>query len=127
MDKNIKNEINEMKYLFGYQRGVVISEQKEVPMEEDMDTEVVGVVDNVDYDEDGDNVDLDDIEMSGREVQIPVRPDVDTPTKPSKPGTPYRPKPGPKKNPKASDDDVMDIDMPNWLSFDELGINCDEE
>ena len=39
MDKNIKNDINEMKYLFGYQRGVVISEQKEVPMEEDFDTE----------------------------------------------------------------------------------------
>ena len=125
MDKNIKNDINEMKYLFGYQRGVVISEQKEVPMEEDFDTEVVGVVDGVDYDEDGDSVDLDDTSMSGREVQIPVRPDVDTPTKPSKPGTPYRPKPGPKKNPKAGDD-AMDVDMPNWLSFDELGLNFED-
>ena len=46
MNKNIKNELNEMKYLFTYQRGVVISEQKEIPMEEDMmDTDVVGVVD----------------------------------------------------------------------------------
>ena len=126
MDKNIKNDINEMKYIFGYQRGVVISEQKEVPMEEDFDTEVVGVVDGVDYDEDGDSVDLDDIMMSGREVQIPVRPDVDTPTKPSKPGTPYRPKPGPKKNPKAGTDDMMDVDMPNWLSFDELGLNFED-
>ena len=126
MKKIINEELSMMKYLTGYKRGVVISEQKEVPMEEDMDTEVVGVVDNVDYDEDGDNVDLDDIEMSGREVQIPVKPDVDTPTKPSKPGTPYRPKPGPKKNPKAGHDDVMDVDMPNWLSFDELGLTFED-
>ena len=28
MDKNVKNELNEMKYLFSYQRGVVISEQE---------------------------------------------------------------------------------------------------
>ena len=116
-----------MKYLFSYQRGVVISEQKEIPMDEDMmDTDVVGVVDDVDYDEDGDTIDLEDITMSGREVETPVRPDVDTPTKPHKPGTPYRPKPGPKKNPKA-EDEVADVDMPNWLSFDELGLNFDEE
>ena len=61
MEKNIKNEINEMKYLFGYQRGVVISEQKEVPMEEDYDEDVVGVVDNVDYDEDGDSFDIESL------------------------------------------------------------------
>lgn len=120
MKKNINNEINEMKYLFGYKRGIVISEQNEVPTDEDSDLDVVGVVD---YDEDGDSVDIDDITMSGREVQTPVRPDVDTPTKPSKPGTPYRPKPGPKKNPKARRND----DMPEWLSFDELGLNFDEE
>ena len=123
MNKNVKNELNEMKYLFSYQRGVVISEQKEIPMEEDMDTDVVGVVDDVDYDEDGDSFDL---EMTGREVETPVRPDVDTPTKPKKPGTPYSPKPGPKKNPKA-EDEVADVDMPNWLTFDELGLNFDEE
>ena len=120
MNKKVKNELNEMKYLFSYQRGVVISEQKEVPMEEDIhDTDVVGVVDDVDYDEDGDTFNLD---MSGREVVTPVRPDVDTPTKPKKPGTPYRPKPGPKKNPKAEDES-----MPTWLTFDELGLNFDEE
>ncbi len=45
MDKKVINELNEMKYLFGYERGRVISEQKEVPVEEDMmDTDVVGVV-----------------------------------------------------------------------------------
>ena len=123
MDKKVINELNEMKYLFGYERGRVISEQKEVPVKEDMmDTDVVGVVDNVDYDEDGDSFDL---EMTGREVETPVRPNVDTPTKPKKPKTPYSPKPGPKKNPKA-EDEVADIDMPNWLSFDELGLNFED-
>ena len=126
MNKNVKNELNEMKYLFGYERGRVISEQKEVPMEEDMmDTDVVGVVDDVDYDEDGDSFGLEDMVMTGREVETPVRPDVDTPTKPKKPGTPYSPKPGPKKNPKA-EDEVADVDMPNWLTFDELGLNFED-
>jgi hypothetical protein len=124
MDKKVINELNEMKYLFGYERGRVISEQKEVPVKEDMmDTDVVGVVDNVDYDEDGDSFDL---EMTGREVQTPVRPDVDTPTTPTTPSTPYKPKPGVKTKPKAGTDDVMDVDMPNWLSFDELGLNFED-
>lgn len=30
MRKNLKNELNEMKYLFGYERGRVISEQKKI-------------------------------------------------------------------------------------------------
>jgi len=38
-------------------------------------------------------------------------------TKPDK-DNPYKPKPGPKKNPKARKGD-----MPEWLSFDELGID----
>jgi len=128
MDKKVKRELSEMKYLFGYERGRVISEQKEVPMEEDVDFDLMGdedikVLDNVDYENDGPDFDVE----SNREIQIPVRPDVDTPTKPKKPGTPYSPKPGPKKNPKAGTDDMMDIDMPNWLSFDELGLNFDEK
>lgn len=36
----------------------------------------------------------------------------------TKPATPYKPKPGPKKNPKAEKGE-----MPDWLSFDELGID----
>jgi hypothetical protein len=48
----------------------------------------------------------------------PSKPGIKTPTKPKKPGTPYSPKPGPKKNPKAKK-----ADMPDWLSFDELGID----
>ena len=38
MKKNLLNEINEMKRLFGHKRGVVISEQPEI-MEPDTDTE----------------------------------------------------------------------------------------
>ena len=53
---------------------------------------------------------------AGREA--PVKPDVDTPTRPKVPATPYRPKPGIKPAPKAGRKRV-----PNWLSFDEIGIN----
>ncbi len=45
MKKNIKKELLEMKYLFGYERGRVISEQTSVPMEEDNNLEYHGVVD----------------------------------------------------------------------------------
>ncbi len=38
MRREIKKELNEIKYLFGYQRGRVISEQPEI-MEPDTDTE----------------------------------------------------------------------------------------
>jgi hypothetical protein len=50
----------------------------------------------------------------------PVKPDIDidTPTKPSKPATPYKPKPGVKPAPKAGRES-----MPTWLTFDEIGIN----
>jgi len=42
-------------------------------------------------------------------------------TKPGKkPGTPYSPKPGPKPDPKARN---REDDMPDWLTFDELGID----
>jgi len=39
-------------------------------------------------------------------------------TKPNKPSTPYKPKPGPKPAPKAKKGE-----MPNWLSFETIGIN----
>jgi len=45
-----------------------------------------------------------------------VKPDVDTPSKPSKPATPYQPKPGVKPAPKAK------REIPTWLSFKSLGI-----
>jgi hypothetical protein len=108
MKNNINEEIQGMKFLFHYKPGVILSEQFE-------DEELEGdEVEDEEFD-----FDTFDTEMGeNREIQIPVRPDVDTPTKPKKPGTPYSPKPGPKKNPKAEKGDI-----PNWLSFDELGID----
>jgi hypothetical protein len=47
-----------------------------------------------------------------------VKPDVDTPTRPKIPATPYKPKPGVKPKPKAGRES-----LPKWLSFDEIGIN----
>lgn len=45
-----------------------------------------------------------------------VKPDVDTPTRPSKPATPYQPKPGVKPAPKAKKQ------IPTWLKFSSIGI-----
>jgi DNA-directed RNA polymerase subunit F len=47
----------------------------------------------------------------------PAKPKVDPGTKPKKPGTPYRPKPGPKPAPKAKKQN-----LPDWLTFDKLNI-----
>jgi hypothetical protein len=120
MENNIKKELNEIKYLFNYKKGVVISEQPE-------NTEDI---DNIDFE----NIDFgkldavpkrketelgEDNHTANREINIPVKPDVDTPVKPKKPGTPYSPKPGPKKNPKAENKKKI----PNWLTFNSLGID----
>lgn len=83
----------------------------------------------------------------------PVKPDVDTPTRPKVPATPYKPKPGIKPAPKAGREAPVkpDVDtptrpkvpatpykpkpgikpapkagrksLPTWLSFDKIGIN----
>ena len=45
----------------------------------------------------------------------PSKPGIKTPTKPNKPGTPYKPKVKPAPKAKKSD-------LPDWLTFDELGI-----
>ena len=47
----------------------------------------------------------------------PSRPTVKPGTKPKRPSTPYSPKPGPKPAPKAKNEK-----MPEWLTFDELGM-----
>jgi hypothetical protein len=91
MNKNITKELNEIKFLFKYKPGVVLSEQVE-------DTEV-------------------SFEMSEEEeFDVPV---MLPGTKEKGPKTPYSPKPGPKPDPKAG----RDGDIPDWLSFDELGID----
>ena len=106
MKKEIKKELLEMKYLFGYERGRVISEQTSVPMEEDdtMEGEYSGVSD----------AELDENKTKERENLK-----IDPGTKPKEPKTPYKPKPGAKPDPKAK----RKGDMPEWLTFDELGID----
>ena len=106
MKKEIKKELLEMKYLFGYERGRGISEQTSVPMDEDdnMEGEYSGVSD----------AELDENKTKERE-KIKIDPG----TKPKEPKTPYKPKPGAKPDPKAK----RKGDMPEWLTFDELGID----
>lgn len=143
MKKEILEEIKDMKYLLNYNRGRILSEQPEVNVP-DLDEEYEDMEGDEElypsFDEKGDflgmekpmgdmeldytleldeEMDFDFDEMDEqREVETPVRPGIKTPTKPSKPSTPYRPKPGPKKAPKAEKKNI-----PDWLTFDELGIN----
>ena len=120
MENNIKKELNEIKYLFNYKKGVVISEQPENTEEVDFNLDLK-VDPNLFKDIHSKNeTELgEDNHTSNREINIPVKPDVDTPVKPKKPGTPYSPKPGPKKNPKAENKKKI----PNWLTFNSLGID----
>jgi hypothetical protein len=160
MKKQIIEELNDIKYLFNYSIGKVISEQEQFESE-DSDFEEIDIDDEDDeddenndinylksefseeygyedmdtgedfapsFDSDGnflgmvkpnqDDMEVDEDLIENRELEVPVKPGTKTPTKPKKPGTPYSPKPGPKKNPKARKGD-----MPDWLSFDELGID----
>jgi len=109
MKKQIIEEIKDIKYLFNYDRGRIISEQPEV--EEMSDLYEMGLED-AELDEEMDvPVMLPGTKEKERTITTPG-------TKPgTKPGTPYRPKPGPKKNPKAEDKE-----MPTWLSFNKIGI-----
>lgn len=120
MKRNILKEIEEIKYLLNYDRGRIISEQELFNGEK------------IDLDEFQLNVD-DDLTVMDEEIyeeedlDVPVmlpgtkekeRIKIDPGTKPKQPKTPYKPKPGPKPDPKAG----RKGDMPDWLTFDELGI-----
>lgn len=107
MKKDIKKELLEMKYLFGYERGRVISEQSNIPMDEDNNME-------------GEYSGVSDAELDENKTKEKERIKIDPGTKPKQPKTPYRPKPGPKTDPKAKS---REGDMPHWLTFDELGID----
>jgi hypothetical protein len=154
MKKNILNEINDMKYLFNYSRGKVISEQEQFESEDaDLVDNLDMFMDDEDDDEDEDinylkgemaededmedysdevpSFDLEgmfkgmskpngDMEFSENTTREKERIKVDPGTKPKQPKTPYKPKPGPKPDPKAKN---RKNDIPDWLSFDELGID----
>jgi hypothetical protein len=142
MKKQILEELNDIKYLFNYNRGKVISEQEQFEVEE-IDFEEIDLDDedddedinylkgefNEEYDDQEEfDTSMDDMELD-EEMDLPVmlpgtkekeRIKVDPGTKPKKPKTPYSPKPGPKPDPKAR---KRKGDMPTWLTFDELGID----
>ena len=126
MRKQILEELKEMKYLFNYDRGKIISEQNQNLNEMiDLEEDAFGSDYKDDLEEDAFGSYKGDLE---EEIDFEV-PTMMPGTKEkertiTKPGTkpdkdsPYKPKPGPKKNPKAKKGD-----MPDWLSFDEIGIN----
>ena len=134
MKKQILEELKEMRYLFNYDRGKIISEQNQnlnemIDLEKgsfgyDLEEDAFGAYED-ELEEDAFGAYEDNLE---EEIDFEV-PTMEPGTKEkertiTKPGTkpdkdsPYKPKPGPKKNPKAKKGD-----MPDWLSFDELGIN----
>lgn len=136
MKKNLNEELKDIKYLFNYDRGRVISEQNmfdddQEEFDTSMDDEDMEEFDtSMNYDDDQEEFDtsMDDMELD-EEMDLPVmlpgtkekeRIKVDPGTKPKKPKTPYSPKPGPKPDPKAR---KRKGDMPTWLTFDELGID----
>jgi len=101
MKKQILEELNDIKYLFNYNRGKIISEQEQFEIE-DLDEEL-------------------DLPVMLPGTKEKERTKVTPGTKPGKkPGTPYSPKPGPKPDPKAK---YRKDEMPDWLTFDELGID----
>ena len=133
MRKQILEELKEMRYLFNYDRGKIISEQNQnlnemIDLEKgsfgyDLEEDAFGTYED-ELEEDAFGAYEDNLE---EEIDFEV-PTMEPGTKEkertiTKPGTkpdkdsPYKPKPGPKKKPKARKGD-----MPDWLSFDEIGI-----
>lgn len=98
MKKNLLNEIQDIKFLFGYERGRVLSEQKNLPMDEK---------------------EMEDIMMSDTEVmepEIDTMPDIDMPdidrkTRPN-PFDPSRlPFPDPDTHPQGEDDSEVEFEL----------------
>jgi len=98
--KNLKHELQEMKFLFGYERGRVLSEQKNIPMDEkemDMmfsDTEVM------------------EPEVAPDVAEPEVKPDTDRGTKRRRTFDPSRlPHPNPDTHPQGSEDDEIEYEL----------------
>ena len=133
MRKQILKELKEMRNLFNYDRGKIISEQNQnlnemIDLEKgsfgyDLEEDAFGTYeDNLEEDAFGayeDNLE-EEIDFEVPTMEPGTKEKERTTTKPgTKPDedSPYKPKPGTKKKPKAKKGD-----MPDWLSFDEIGI-----
>ena len=136
MRKQILEELKDMRYLFNYDRGKIISEQDRslnemIDLEKgsfgyDLEEDAFGGDYKDDLEEDAFGGDYKDDLEEEIDFYVPTmmpgtkekeRTITKPGTKPDK-DSPYNPKPGPKKNPKARKGDI-----PDWLSFDELGID----
>jgi hypothetical protein len=128
MKKNLNEELRDVYYLLGYDRNKILSEQapivedKGMMSDEDMDTgEELYPSFDMDiskYEPKGDismGSEYDEFTEADMPSIAPSKPGIKTPTKPNKPGTPYKPKVKPAPKAKKSD-------LPDWLTFDELGI-----
>lgn len=127
MKKNLNEELKDVYYLLGYDRNKILSEQ--APIVEDVNTFEFEDMDGGEelypsFGSDGDFVgmekpmgDMETDEFTEADMPsiAPSKPGIKTPTKPNKPGTPYKPKVKPAPKAKKSD-------LPDWLTFDELGI-----
>ena len=147
MKKQILEELKEMRYLFNYDRGKIISEQDQnlnemINLEKgsfgyDLEEDDFGTYeDNLEEDAFGTYEDNLEEDVFGGDYKDDLEEEIDFEVPTMEPGTkekertitkpgtkpdkdsPYKPKPGPKKKPKAKKGD-----MPDWLSFYELGIN----
>jgi hypothetical protein len=102
MNKIVLNEINQMKFLFGYKPGKVLSEQASV--------------EEIHMDEDSDFMDIEDIEMmpSPDVAEPDVKPGVDKPrTRPSRPDyDPANiPSPDVDPHPQGSEEDEVSYEL----------------
>lgn len=144
MKKNLNEELKDIKYLFNYDRGRIISEQNMFegnddykdrsmydPYYDDDEYEEEFDLDMDDYSDEVPSFDASgefkgmtnpngDMEIGENKTKEKERIKIDPGTKPKQPKTPYKPKPGPKPDPKAR---KRKGDMPTWLTFDELGID----
>jgi hypothetical protein len=147
MRKQILEELKDMRYLFNYDRGKIISEQDRslnemIDLEKgsfgyDLEEDAFGTYeDNLEEDAFGTYEDNLEEDVFGGDYKDDLEEEIDFEVPTMEPGTkekertitkpgtkpdkdsPYKPKPGPKKKPKAKKGD-----MPDWLSFYELGIN----
>jgi hypothetical protein len=110
MKKNVINEISQMKFLFGYKPGKVLSEQN-VPMEEDFSDMEDVMVD-----------DFEDIDLGPEVAPAPTREREKTREKEKETDKPYRPSrpdrdPGrlpytdPDTHPQGSDEDEIEYEL----------------
>jgi hypothetical protein len=106
MEKKLINELNEMKYLFGYKKGKVISEQKKL------------IIEDEEFD--------DDVLFAEPDVMEPeVKPDTDRDVeeKPYRPGRPDRdpsrlPYPDPDTHPQGKFEDEVEYEIEIDDDFD---------